>query len=218
MNDSSPYNRNQISKRVHRIVLSTFAPIEGWQNLEVNHKDSIRANNYLYNLEWVTSKENTLHGLAEGYKMICDIEGVQNPMAKLTEQEVIEIAELIKSGNYMYKDIAKIYDVSESAICSIAHNKSWKHLKLNIHQDQLPISKLFSNDEIHVICQFFESHDINNQSLYPSIFSLLKDCMINVGLDNKYNTENVRKTLLKILRKQGNYKLIADKYNYHFTR
>ena len=42
LNNNSPYNRNQITKRVHRLVLASFSPIIGWENLEVNHKDSIR--------------------------------------------------------------------------------------------------------------------------------------------------------------------------------
>lgn len=218
LNTNSPYNRNQTTKKVHRLVLATFAPIPGWEDLIVNHKDSVRSNNYLYNLEWTTSKENTIHGLVEGYKMIQNIEGVQNPMAKLTEQDVIEIAELIKSGKYQYGEIAKIYDVSSSAIISIAHNKSWKHMNLDINPACLRISNTFSNEDIHKICKFFESHDINNLNIYPSIMSLLKDCLKSLELDNEYNLESCRKSLTKILRKSPNYESITSQYKYTFTR
>lgn len=44
---------------VHRIVLSTFSPIEGWETLTVNHIDGNRLNNNLENLEWMTQSENT---------------------------------------------------------------------------------------------------------------------------------------------------------------
>lgn len=46
---------------VHRIVLSTFAPVEGWENLTVNHIDGDCLNNRLENLEWMTQSENTTH-------------------------------------------------------------------------------------------------------------------------------------------------------------
>lgn len=44
---------------VHRIVLSTFSPIEGWETLTVNHIDGNCLNNNLENLEWMTQHENT---------------------------------------------------------------------------------------------------------------------------------------------------------------
>ena len=39
---------------VHRIVLSTFAPIEGWEVLTVNHINGNCLDNRLENLEWMT--------------------------------------------------------------------------------------------------------------------------------------------------------------------
>lgn len=44
---------------IHRIVLSTFAPVEGWETLTVNHIDGNCLNNNLENLEWMTQSENT---------------------------------------------------------------------------------------------------------------------------------------------------------------
>lgn len=44
---------------VHRIVLSTFSPTEGWETLTVNHIDGNCLNNNLENLEWMTQPENT---------------------------------------------------------------------------------------------------------------------------------------------------------------
>jgi D-hexose-6-phosphate mutarotase len=47
------------NKRVHRLVLETFNPIEGMKKLVVNHKDANHFNNNLNNLEWLTQSENT---------------------------------------------------------------------------------------------------------------------------------------------------------------
>ena len=44
---------------VHRIVLSTFSPVEGWEILTVNHIDGNPSNNKLENLEWMTQSENS---------------------------------------------------------------------------------------------------------------------------------------------------------------
>lgn len=46
---------------VHRVVLSTFAPVENWEVLTVNHIDGNCLNNNLENLEWMTQSENTAY-------------------------------------------------------------------------------------------------------------------------------------------------------------
>jgi hypothetical protein len=49
------------SYRIHRLVLMSFNPIEGMDDLYVNHINHVRDDNRLENLEWVTPKENTHH-------------------------------------------------------------------------------------------------------------------------------------------------------------
>ena len=55
-------NRKQTTYTIHRLVLSTFAPCENMENLQVNHIDEDKSNNRLENLEWVTHKDNQNHG------------------------------------------------------------------------------------------------------------------------------------------------------------
>lgn len=47
--------------KVHRLVAMAFIPTDNYE-LEVNHKDEVRHNNKVENLEWVTHKENCNHG------------------------------------------------------------------------------------------------------------------------------------------------------------
>lgn len=55
---------NNIQKlyRVHRLVLEVFNPVEGMDQLQVNHLDEDKTNNRLENLCWVTCKENNNYG------------------------------------------------------------------------------------------------------------------------------------------------------------
>jgi|WetSurMetagenome_2_1015567.scaffolds.fasta_scaffold20333_2 hypothetical protein len=48
---------------VHRLVMETFI---GKSDLQVNHKNCIKSDNRLENLEYVTSKENVRHAILNG--------------------------------------------------------------------------------------------------------------------------------------------------------
>ena len=51
-------SRKTINKRVHRLVLETFKPIENSELYDVNHINRNKADNRLENLEWCTRSEN----------------------------------------------------------------------------------------------------------------------------------------------------------------
>lgn len=58
------YDKNNKRRcvQVHRIVLKTFNPRNDMDELEVNHKDEVKTNNILSNLEWMTHLENVNYG------------------------------------------------------------------------------------------------------------------------------------------------------------
>lgn len=46
------------SKRIHRLVMETFQPLDDYANFEVDHIDHNKQNNTLTNLRWITKQEN----------------------------------------------------------------------------------------------------------------------------------------------------------------
>ena len=114
-------------KRVHRLIAETF--IENPLNKpEVNHKNGIRTDNNLSNLEWVTKKENTIHGWKHNGRKLTDKQKeALNKRCKITEKEAIKIIELRKSG-LTFKEISKHFNIKQCQCGEIARGTSWNYL------------------------------------------------------------------------------------------
>ena len=73
-------NGEQKKYWVHRLVLMTFNPIDGMENLEVNHINEFKDDNRLENLEWCDrSYNNTYNGR---HKRVAEKNSI--PIAQLT--------------------------------------------------------------------------------------------------------------------------------------
>jgi hypothetical protein len=112
------------SHQVHRLVAITF--LKGIHGETVNHKDGIKAHNWLLNLEWASYSENQKHAFRTGLRK--SHMGINNPSAKLNDSKVIQIREMLKNGISQVK-IAKHFHIAPYAIQRIASNKGWNHIK-----------------------------------------------------------------------------------------
>ena len=63
-------------------------------------------------------------GRSSGGRMV----GTEHPNAKLTDDMVREIRHLYASGEYMQKDLARMYGVSDMVISLLVRGKTWKHV------------------------------------------------------------------------------------------
>jgi adenylate kinase family enzyme len=114
-------------KRVHRLVAETF--IENPLNKpEVNHKNGIRTDNNLSNLEWVTKKENSIHGWKNNGRKLTDKQKeALNKRCKITEKEAVKIIKLRKSG-LTFREISKQFNIKQCQCGEIVRGISWNYL------------------------------------------------------------------------------------------
>ena len=110
---------------VHRLVAAAFIGPAPTPRHQVNHKNGIKSDNRLANLEWVTCQENNRHAVLTGLNtLIHPNPGERNGSARLTWVQVAEIRAL--RGQVGARQIAKRYGVSRSAIQFI-HQDSNRH-------------------------------------------------------------------------------------------
>lgn len=116
---------------VHRLVAKAFIPNSN-KKLEINHKNGIKTDNRVENLEWVTHRENLIHsyhvlGNKCGFGVLKKTYGEHNVKSKLKHDDVIQIIKNKKNG-ISTKELSIKYNVSTNTIHGIFIGKYWKHI------------------------------------------------------------------------------------------
>ncbi len=118
---------NNKSKRlgVHRLVMLAFV---GPSELEVNHKNAIKTDNRLENLEYVTHSGNMKHAFDMGLMKLIpkDGHGENNTSAKLKKEDIILIRKI--GRKWSQQELATLFNVNRSLIGYILNRKLWKHI------------------------------------------------------------------------------------------
>lgn len=109
---------------VHRLVAKHFCVPETSEDIIVNHKDGIRLNNKVDNLEWTTYSKNNLHSFQIGTNV--PVFGEKHFASKLSNNDVIEIKKLLEQGLSQQK-IAKKFNVSPTYISHIKRGEARKN-------------------------------------------------------------------------------------------
>jgi predicted P-loop ATPase len=109
----------QVQKYIHRLVAEYYIERQKGKN-QVNHKNGIKGDNRVENLEWVTNSQNQIHAHKNGLKPNGEL--LWN--SKFNKSQINEIFKLDKEGMKRYL-IAKKMGCSKSTISDILNGKRY---------------------------------------------------------------------------------------------
>lgn len=122
------HDRKRHCIAVHRIVADAFlGPIP--EGMQVNHRNGVKADNRIENLEIVTPSQNTAHGFRALGRAAPNnpSPGSKNGRAKLTEADVPAIRAMLSEGKGI-TEIGLHFGVSPAAIWMIQTGRTWLHV------------------------------------------------------------------------------------------
>lgn len=117
--------KNKVRKcfLVHRLVAKAFLENSEFKRT-VNHKNGIKTDNRVQNLEWASYSENQKHAYDSG--LIKKPKGEKHFNTKLKNSDVFDIKYNLR--HFKTKELAQKYEVSESTIKAIRTGQNWNHI------------------------------------------------------------------------------------------
>lgn len=109
---------------VHTLVAKAFLH-KKHRALQINHKNGIKTDNRVCNLEWVTQEQNRLHAIETG---LLDYIKNAKKVSKLNMTKVRKIRSLYKNG-FEQLEIGKMFGVKQQCISRVLARQTWKHVK-----------------------------------------------------------------------------------------
>lgn len=122
-------NGTRTTFKVHRLV--AFAFIHNPENKpQINHKNSVRWDNRVENLEWCNNQENIVHSYSSGSNSNA---GELHPRNVLNNSLVYEIRRLYDSGVRCI-EIANRLHLKVATVEKAAWRVNWKHLPEEVYE------------------------------------------------------------------------------------
>lgn len=191
--------------KIHRLMAIMFIPQPDKTKNVVNHKNGIKDDNRIENLEWVTIKENIRHaretGLHNGY-------GENHVKAKYTEEQIHMVCKLLEKGYnaYFIQEYIKYKTnqfIDKNTIHDIKRKKIWTHISDQYNVEvKYSVPKFapkgaLSFEEVIKICELIKDGKTNTE-----IYKILFD-----GKNKKKYTDYISK-----IRNNHKYRSVSSLY------
>lgn len=173
---------------VHRLVALAFIP-NPENKSQVNHKNCIRDDNAVENLEWVTPKENVVHSSVAGNLL----KGQEHSKTYLLDSEVNLICKMLEQG-YSRKYIKGSLKLTYGTLDGIIGRRTWTHISSKY---DIPLPKRRLSEEcVHNICKS------------------LHDGRTDKEIIKLYKSEGLTKGSLRFIKLRKTFKNISSLYTW----
>jgi len=130
--------RFRTRRTIHRMVVEAFLGLIP-STMQVNHKNGVKTDNRMCNLEIVTGSENQRHSIRLGLRI--GQRGEKNVNAKLTDEIVREIRRLYAEEKATQAQLARRFGVRPRNVCRIIHRERWAYVADCADDGQLNLPK-----------------------------------------------------------------------------
>lgn len=173
---------------VHRLVATTFIPNPKDKPV-VNHKNLVKNDNRVVNLEWVTYKENNIHAHENGaFRKATG----QHHHAIHSDEVIHEVCRLFQEGRRKI-DIAKRMNVDNGLLTNIYSGKAWGHISCDYVFPKLPKNRKLSDQTAEWVCRKIaeglgpkEIEDLSNGKVSSNMISEIKNKKTYRDISDKY--------------------------------
>tara|TARA_R110000850_G_scaffold188459_1_gene314190 strand:- start:846 stop:1505 length:660 start_codon:yes stop_codon:yes gene_type:complete len=163
----------------HRAVALAFIP-NPEDKPTVNHKNGIKTDNRIENLEWATLSEQQLHAFATGLKPN-HVKGVDSNFNVHEEDIIRDICSMIQGGSRNKEILIKYPEMDVKIPSDIRNKRSWVHISKDYNIFIKRRGRL-SEDTVRWICRKIEAKvkliDIltlcNNEAVNKSAIANIK--------------------------------------------
>ena len=191
---------------IHRIVMIEFHCIDNYIEMQVNHEDGDKSNNFDNNLSWSTASENIIHAYRTGLKV--KEKGEDCSYATITNAQARQIGQLITEQVYSQKEIADMVGCPVHIVSNIACGTTWRFVydEYELEKYKKVINKL-SDSDLHLLCKYFE----DNHLLYDNKADLYRNALLDLfGVEY---TQSMSASMSRYFNHKTR-KDITDKYNF----
>ena len=183
-------SKDNVSKMyfVHRLVAQAFIPNPN--NLpQVNHKDEVKSNNKIYNLEWCTNKYNHNYGTGiERAKENCDYESISKKLSKEVYQ--FDLKGTFIRKYYSVTSVSK-YGFKPECVINCCKNRKNSYKKYLWSSNKIPPMYIKKNNPTSKMVYQYDM-DYKLIKIYDSTNSAEKDGFYRYGIrdccNNKINS------------------------------
>lgn len=166
------YDNISYGFEVHRMLANMFIENDDPINkTQVNHIDGNKINNYIFNLEWVTPKDNILHAWNNG---LINSYGENNGNNVYCEDDIRRVCEFLEK-DYTFKEISKFTGVSYAMISLIYRKKFWINISKKYDFSNYNYGRTRKIKNVIKICELLEKSGM-------SISKIAEDCSVNKSL------------------------------------